>query len=204
MRRDDRVERNGTATAVPEIALTIGCLLIVSVMGAVGALDAASSTEETPQPTQVEIGGEALRISVPPGWRKIVEGRAVMFAPADAQTRAGGKTRISYGIELGATRTARHDLSGAFEEMVQSLESANPQFRSASITRLVKLAGHLGLRGTFENVPGATSRPEFVIVATATAEQDNTLYLIGRAPQDQFGAFRPVFEAILLSMEKAR
>src|SRR5579862_3788215 len=95
MRWDDAVGRTGTRDeAVPRIALTIGCLLIVWIATAVGALDLAASGDENLQATQVEIGREALRISVPPTWRKLMEGPAVIFAPADGQTRVAGKSRV--------------------------------------------------------------------------------------------------------------
>jgi hypothetical protein len=163
-----------------------------------------ASGEQTLQPSNAEVDGEALRISVPPTWRRLQEGRTVMFAPEDGQGQVAGKAHVSYGVELGVKDATRRDPSGAFDDVVRALKSANPALRSVSITRLVTLAGRLGLRGTFSNTSLVTGRPEFVVVAAAPVERDRALYVVAVAPQEQFLAFRPTLEAILLSIEKAR
>lgn len=184
-------------------ALWMGSLPITPfVPAAVGTLEAAGG--QTVQPFTVEIGGEALRISVPPTWRRLQDGATVMFAPENGHAPVGGRDQISYGIELGVKRTTRDDPSGAFEDVVQAWKSTNPALRTASITRLVKIAGRLGLRGTFSNKSVVTGRPEFVIIAAASVARDRAIYVVGLAPDEQFAAFRPAFESILLSIEKAR
>jgi hypothetical protein len=160
--------------------------------------------EQTLQPSSAEVDGEVLRISVPPTWRRLQDGRTVMFAPEDGQGQLAGKPHVFYGIELGVKDATRRDPSGTFDDVVRALKSTNPAFRSASITRLVTLAGHLGLRGTFSNSSPVTGHPEFVVVAAAPIERDRALYVVAMAPQERFLAFRATFEAILLSIEKAR
>jgi hypothetical protein len=185
-------------------ALAMGLLPITSgATGAVG-LEAQPSGEQALQPSRADIDGEALRISVPPTWRRLEDGHTVMLAPENGHGQVAGKARVSYGIELGVTRTTRRDLNRAFGDVVQALRSTNPAFRSVSITRLVTLAGRLGLRGTFANTSLVTGRAEFVVVAAAPIEHDRALYVIGVAPHEQFGAFRPTLEAILVSIETAR
>jgi hypothetical protein len=164
----------------------------------------SGSVEQTLQPSRAEVDGTALRISVPPTWRRVQEGRSVMFAPEDGHGQLAGKAHVVYGIELGVKGNTRRDPSGAFDDVVQAFKSTNPALRSVSITRLVTLAGHLGLRGTFSNTSPVTGHPEFVVVATAPVERDRVLYVIAVAPQEQFLAFRPTAEAILLSIEEIR
>jgi hypothetical protein len=204
MRSLDFVERNGRrASAVIWLALVIGSLSIASSATDIrGPLQASPSAEPTLRPSTLEINGEALRIGVPPEWLRFEDRPTVIFAPPNGRALLFGKSHVLYGVEIGVKRAARRDISGAFDDVIQGLKSTNAEFRSASITRLVKLAGHLGIRGTFSNTSRATGRPEFVIVATAPVEGGGTMYVMGVAPHEQFPAFRPTFEAMLLSLEK--
>ena len=124
------------------------------------------------------------------------------FAPPDGRGQRAGQTHVVYGVELGVTRTTRADLSGAFDEMVQALKSLEPTLRSVSITRLIRIAGRQGLRGTFSKTSTVTGGPEFTVVAAAPVERGRTLYVVGLAPSDQWEVFRPTLEAILSSIEK--
>ena len=182
-------------------ALAMGWL---SITYGAAAVEAQQPGAQALPPSRVDIDGEALQISVPPTWRKVANGQTVMFAPENGLGKVAGNAHVSNGIELGVTPTTRRDPNGVFEDLVEAFRSTNPKLRSASITRLVKLAGRLGLRGTFGNTSPVTGRAEFVIIAAAAIERDRALYVIGVAPDDQFGAFRPTFEAALLSLETAR
>ena len=185
-------------------ALAMGLLPITSgAAGAVG-LEAQQSGEQALQPSRADIDDEALRISVPPTWRRLKDGHTVMFAPENGLGQVAGKAHVSYGIELSVTPTTRRDSSAVFGDVVQALKSTNPALRSASTTRSVTLAGRFGLRGTFANTSLVTGGAEFVVVAAARIEHNRALYMIGVAPHEQFGAFRPTLEAILVSIETAR
>jgi hypothetical protein len=206
MRSVALVARNGRrAGVVIWVALTIGFLPIASSATETPLPpQAAPSAEPTLQSSTLEINGEALRIGVIPQWLRFENGSTVIFAPANGRALLFGESHVLYGIEIGVKRTGRRDISGAFEDVIQGLKTTNGEFRSASITRLVKLAGHLGIRGTFSNNSRVTGRPEFVIVAAAPVEGGVTMYVMGVAPHEQFGTFRPTFEATLLSLEKVR
>jgi hypothetical protein len=165
---------------------------------------AGATAEPALKPSTMVIDGVALRISVPPTWRTVQEGSTVFIGPDDGQRRVDGKTRISYGIELGVTRSTRREPNAAFEILVDQLQTSNRAFRSASIARLVTLAGRLGLRETFANTSAVTGHDEFVVVAAAPVDDGRAMHVIGVAPREQFAAFRPTFEAILLTIEKAQ
>jgi hypothetical protein len=192
------------------VAITIGAALAMGwrpmTSGAERAvgIEGQRSSEEVLRPSNVNIDGEALRISVPPAWRKVEDSHTVMFAPENGRGQVAGKAHVSYGIELGVTPTTGQDFNAVLDNVVRTLTSARPTLRIASTTRLVRLAGRLGLRGTFANRSLVTGRDEFVVVAAARVERDRALYMIGVAPDDQFGAFRPTLEAILGSIEAAR
>jgi hypothetical protein len=206
MRSVALVARNGRrAGVVIWVALTIGFLPIASSATETPLPPQATpSAEPTLQPSTLEINGEALRIGVIPQWLRFEDGPTVIFAPANGRALLFGESHVLYGIEIGVKRTVRRDISGAFEDVIQGLKTTNAEFRSASITRLVKLAGHLGIRGTFSNNSRVTGHPEFVIVAAAPIEGGGTMYVMGVAPHEQFGTFRPTFEAMLLSLERVR
>jgi hypothetical protein len=167
-------------------------------------LEAAPADEPTLLPTSVVLDGEALRVSVPAAWRRVDSGSKTMFAPVEGHAQLAGQPRVTYGIELGIAPVAAADFSGAFDEMVQAVTRSNPDLRIASITRLLTIAGRMGLRGTFSNTSTITRRSEFVVVAAAPIGHARALYVIGVAPSDQWSAFRPTLEMILTSIEKGR
>src|SRR5438876_11421874 len=100
MRPVDMAARDRVWTVVlMGAALAIGLATIeASVKDGVGRQQAAPSGEQMVRPVTVEIGGETLRLSVPPTWRQLENGPAVMFAPEGGHAQLAGKPRLSYGI----------------------------------------------------------------------------------------------------------
>jgi hypothetical protein len=127
-----------------------------------------------------------------------------MIGPENGLGQGAGKTRVVYGIEVGVTPTTNQDPSSVFADVVEAFRGTNLGLRSASITRLVSVAGRLGLRGTYANTSRVTGGPEFVVIASAHLGRGRALHVIGLAPEQQFATFRPTFEAVLSSMEKGR
>jgi hypothetical protein len=109
----------GTSVTIWTAALAIGLLPIASAgpRGA-GELTQVPSGGPALQPIGAELDGEALRISVPPAWRRLQDGLTLMFAPEDGFGQVAGKTHVVYGVELGLKRIMRQDPSGAFEDVV--------------------------------------------------------------------------------------
>jgi|SRR5579872_2083260 len=204
MKADDRRARQRLGPPTLIWALAVGLLAAGSGVSEGGRPPQVPprSTEPSLQVTTAEVGGHVLRIGVPPTWRKLRDDLTVMFAPEDGQAVVGGKAHVLYGVELSVSRTTRGDPSGVLDDVVRMFKGTNPELRSASITRLVTLAGRLGLRGTFANTSSVTGRPEFVVIAAALLDPGRALYVVGVAPEERFGTFRPTLEAILLSLEK--
>jgi hypothetical protein len=153
-------------------------------------------------PTAITIDGESMRIGIPPSWRKVQDGAATLFGPESGLGQVSGKTKIVYGVEIGVAPVAHGDPNGVLDDMVDVFKNANPGLRSASITRLVRLAGRLGLRGTFANASLVNGNAEFVVIAAAPLSRGRALYVIGIAPERQWSGYRPTFEAVLTSIEK--
>jgi hypothetical protein len=168
------------------------------------ALATLSADDPPLQTMSVVLDKESIRIGVPDGWRRVQDGARVLFAPADGHAAFAGKPRVTRGVELGIAPVMATNFGVAFDEIVGTVQSINPELRSASITRLLKLAGRMGMRGTFDNTSPATRGPEYVIIAAAPIEGRRVVYMLGVGPSEQWTTFRPTLEAILASIAIGR
>jgi hypothetical protein len=81
---------------------------------------------------------------------------------------------------------------------------SNPRLRQASGYSRTAIGSRDGLTTTLSNVSDATGRNERVSVFT-TLMQDGTLfYMIGVAPDNEFGSYEPVFRKVASSIQFAR
>lgn len=148
--------------------------------------------------------GNIFRISVPSNWRELPGNSSVTFAPDGAYGTAGNQSVFTHGTEAGLSRNETHDLQTATDELVQGLAQANPRLRQASGYARAAVGNRDGMTITLSNVSDATGQAEGVKVFT-TLMQDGTLfYLIGVAPEGEFGAYEPVFRKVAASVQFAR
>jgi len=199
-----RVGRRPSIRAAVYAAVGIG--LAASLRSTVSGLSVLVAPSDAPalQTTSVVLDGESIRVGVPAGWRHVQDGARALFAPAEGHSQLAGRPIVTRGVELGIARVAAADFGGTFNEIVDAVKSSNPELRSASITRLLTLAGRTGLRGTFANTSPATRGPEYVIIATAPIERRRVVYMLGVGPSAQWETFRPTIEAILASIATGR
>lgn len=148
--------------------------------------------------------GNVFRISVPSNWRELPGNNSVTFAPEGAYGTANQQTMFTHGAEAGVARNEAHDLQTATDELIQSLAQANPRLKQASGYSRTTIGGRSGLSTTLGNVSDATGRNERVNIFT-TLMQDGTLfYLIGVAPDNEFGSYESVFRKVASSVQFTR
>ena len=148
--------------------------------------------------------GNVFRISVPSNWRELPGNNSVTFAPEGAYGTANQQGVFTHGAEVGVARNEAHDLQTATDELIQSLAQSNPRLKQASGYSRASVGNRDGLTTTLSNVSDATGRNERVNVFTALMQDGTLFYMIGVAPDNEFGAYEPVFRKVASSIQFAR
>jgi len=146
-------------------------------------------------------GGDMFKVSVPSNWREIQRQSAVTFAPDGAYGQANGQSVFTHGVELGAARNETHNLQDATEELIESLGQSNPGLRRSSGPERVNLSGRAGLRSVLSNSQSATGQPEAIVIFTTQLRDGNLFYAVAVAPQNDFNAYRGVFDRVIRSIQ---
>jgi hypothetical protein len=145
--------------------------------------------------------GNMFKVSVPSNWREIPGQSAVTFAPEGAYGQSNGQNVFTHGVEIGGARNETHDLQTATNELVESLGQANPGLSRASGYDRVTLSGRPGLRTVLTNSQSATGQPESIVVFTTQLRDGNLFYAVAVAPQNDFNAYRSVFDKVIRSIQ---
>jgi hypothetical protein len=145
--------------------------------------------------------GNMFKVSVPSNWREIQGQSAVTFAPDGAYGQANGQSVFTHGVEIGAARNETHDLQTATSELVDSLAQANPGLSRPSGFDRVNLGGRQGMRTVLANSQSATGQPESIVVFTTQLRDGNLFYAVAVAPQNDFSAYRNVFDKVIRSIQ---
>ena len=145
--------------------------------------------------------GNMFKVSVPSNWREITGQSAVTFAPDGAYGQANGSNVFTHGVEIGAARNESHDLPTATDELIDSLAQANPGLRRSSGYDRVNLSGRSGLRTVLANSQSVTGEPESIVVFTTQLRDGNLFYAVAVAPQNDFNAYRGVFDRVIRSIQ---
>ena len=144
--------------------------------------------------------GNLFRISVPSNWRELPGNNSVTFAPEGGYGSLNQQSVFTHGIEAGVTRNESHDLQTATNELVQSLAQSNPRMRQSRGYDRGTIGGRNGLRATLSNQNDATGRSERIALYTTLLNDGTLFYLIGVAPDDEYGAYDSVFNRIAGSL----
>jgi len=126
------------------------------------------------------------------------------FAPSGAYGQANGQTVFTHGVEAGIMRNESHDLQTATQELVQSFSQSNPRMRPTSRGDRASVGGRNGLRTRMTNQNEATGRPENLALYTTILNDGTLFYLIGVAPDNEYGNYDSVFDRVAGSVQFAR
>jgi len=138
--------------------------------------------------------GNLFEIGVPSNWRELPNNSTVTFAPDGGY----GEGVFTHGVQVGVARNESHDLQAATDELLQSLGQSNRLSRAGSYDRMT-IGGHRGLSTTLSNTNRDGTR-EGIQVYTAELQNGQIFYALGVAPQNEFGAYRNVFDQVAQSI----
>jgi len=145
-----------------------------------------------------------LSVSVPANWRQIDAGGAVTYAPQGGYFRAqGGQSTFTHGIEVGVMRADGSNLQQSTERLLQGFARTNPQLRRQGGYSRTNIDGRQGLTTTLSNVSDVTGDSEMITVSTVRLRDDNVLFLIGVAPQDETRTYFNTFSRVRQSLQIA-
>lgn len=147
--------------------------------------------------------GDVFRISVPSNWREMSSETQVTFAPEGGYGAINQQSVFTHGVQVGLARNETHDLRQATDELLESLAQSNRGLsRPAGYSR-INLGGRSGLRTVVANDSDNTGRERLAVYTTEMA--DGTLfYMIGVAPENEYGTYDRIFAQIASSVRFAR
>ena len=147
--------------------------------------------------------GNVFRISVPSNWRELPGNNSVTFAPEGGYGSVNQQSVFTHGVEAGLMRNESHDLQTASDELIQELSQANPRMRRDGRWDRGTIGGRRGLRTLLSNQNDVTGRPERIALYTTTLDDGTLFYLIGVAPDQEFGVYDDVFDRVAGSLQFA-
>jgi hypothetical protein len=153
--------------------------------------------------TEYEEGG-LFRVSVPSNWRELASNGSVTFAPDGAYGSYDGQSVFTHGVEIGVARNDSRDLRTATDDLVDSLERANPRLARQGNYRQRSVAGRNGLHAVLSNVSDATREEETIQLVTTLLADGNLLYAVAVAPRDEYGTYQPHFQRVIQSLRLSR
>lgn len=144
--------------------------------------------------------GNVFRISVPSNWRELPGNNSVTFAPEGGYGSLNQQSVFTHGIEAGVMRNESHQLETATDELIQSLAQSNPRMRRSRGYDRDTIGGRNGLHATLSNQNEATGRTERIALYTTILNDGTLFYLLGVAPDDEYGNYDQVFNRIADSL----
>jgi beta-barrel assembly-enhancing protease len=147
--------------------------------------------------------GNLFRISVPSNWRELPGNNSVTFAPEGGYGAMNQQSVFTHGVEAGLMRNESHDLQTATNELLQEVSQANPRMSRGSGSDRGTLGGRRALRTILSNQNEATGRNERIALYTTLLDDGSLFYLLGVAPENEFGTYDDVFNRIAESLQFA-
>jgi hypothetical protein len=173
--------------------------------GPVGTSGRISTNVERPSSRyQTYSEGNLFRVSVPNNWREMPGNNSVTFAPEGGYGAVNQQSVFTHGAEMGVARNESHNLQTATDELVRSLSQSNPRMRRDSGYERGNIGGRQGMRTVMTNQNDATGRAERVALYTTFLDDGTLFYMIGVAPDNEFGTYDQVFNRIAGSLQFAR
>jgi Zn-dependent protease with chaperone function len=173
--------------------------------GPVGTSGRISNNVERPSSRYTSYTeGNLFKVSVPSNWRELPGNNSVTFAPEGGFGAVNEQSVFTHGAEMGVARNETHDVQTATDELIQSLARSNPRMGRSSGSDRGTIGGREGLRTILTNQNEVTGRTERIGLFTTLLGDGTLFYLIGVAPDTEFGVYEQVFNRIAGSLQFAR
>ena len=111
---------------------------------------------------------------------------------------------FTHGVEIGVTRNESHDLQTATQELVQELAQSNQRMRTQGGYDRGTIGGRSGLRTTLSNQNDVTGKTERIALYTTLLDDGTLFYVIGVAPDNEYGVYDDVFDKVVRSLQFAQ
>jgi len=117
---------------------------------------------------------------------------------------SGQEAALAYGVTMAiytarARGTSASSLKEITDQLIQSLQSANPNMRLRGDQRQVRVGGQTALSMTFSNDSPAGGRETDWLVTMRRPE--GLAYFIFVAPEQEFGDYQRTFQQIVNSID---
>ena len=145
--------------------------------------------------------GNLFRISVPSNWRELPSNNSVTFAPEGGYGAMNQQSVFTHGIEVGVMRNSNSQLQAATDELIQSLAQSNPRMRRSRGYDRDTIGGRNALHATLTNQNDATGRSERIALYTTMLSDGTLFYMLGVAPDEEYGSYDSVFNRIADSLQ---
>ena len=147
--------------------------------------------------------GNIFQVAVPSNWREMANENQVTFAPEGGYGAINNQSVFTHGVQIGLARNETHDLRQATDELLSALAQSNRGMRRPSGYSRVNLGGRSGLRTVVLNESDNTGLERLAIYTTQLSD-GSLFYLIGVAPENEYGAYDDVFARVAGSIRFAR
>ena len=143
-----------------------------------------------------------FRVSVPSNWREMQRQSAVTFAPDGAYGQANGQNVFTHGVEIGV---ARNEIARPADRDRRADRVAGAGQPGAAAARQDSIS--VNRRRPARAADGADEqpvgdRPDGAIAVFTTQMRDgNLFYAVAVAPQNEFDAYRGVFDRVVRSIQ---
>lgn len=148
--------------------------------------------------------GDVFRIGVPSNWQEMASENSVTFAPAGGYGAANGQSVFTHGVQAGISRHETHSLEEATQELLAAFAQSNPRLARAGNPTRGTLGGRQALRTQLANVSDATGDRERIVLYTAQMKDGALFYMIGVAPEQEWGAYQSVINRVASSIRFLR
>lgn len=146
-------------------------------------------------------GSSLFRLSIPDNWHEFSGNNSVALAPEGGYINQQGRSDLTHGMMIGATRTQSQDLQQASEQYVNALLQSNSYLRQQNGYQHGSIAGRSALVTTLAGKSDTTRRTEMVTIYLTMLHNGDLFYMIAIAPQDEYGTYSGTFQNIVRSLQ---
>jgi hypothetical protein len=145
-------------------------------------------------------GGNLFQVSVPENWQEMGGGNSITYAPAGAYGTVQGQPIFTHGAMVGVTNSQGGSLRNATDQFINGLMQSNNYLRRNSGYQRATIGGNAGLVMQLSGRSPVTGQNEVVNVYTTPLRDGNLFYVIGVAPQQEYGTYQNTFQNIVRSL----
>jgi len=139
-------------------------------------------------------------VNIPDNWSEVTNQNGLWFAPRGAYGSSNGQTIFTHAVAFGYVQTQNRNLQQATDEFVTSLTQNSNSMRARGSYQRTDVDGRFGEQISFDNVNGATGRPELINIVTTQLHNGELFYMISVTPRDEFQNYQGTLLAILRSL----